>query len=61
MTVAQKADLLGRARKAMAFLKTGEAIELLSNEEMEALFENMVDEQGAAQMEILAEDIAMGK
>jgi hypothetical protein len=30
MTVAQKADLLDRARKAMTFLKTGEAIELLT-------------------------------
>ena len=61
MSQGEKAALLERATKAMAFLKTGEAMDLLTDEEMELLYRDMMEEQAAAQAEMLAEDIAMGK
>ena len=61
MTQGEKAALLERASKAMAFLKTGEAMALLTDEEMELLYRDMMDEEAAGQAEMLAEDIAMGK
>ena len=61
MTQGEKAALLERASKAMAFLKTGEAMDLLTDEEMELLYRDMMDEEAAGQAEMLAEDIAMGK
>ena len=61
MTQGEKAALLERATKAMAFLKTGEAMDLLTDEEMELVYRDMMDEAAAAQAEMLAEDIAMDK